>query len=156
MENKKDKTAQAAMEYLITYGWAILAVLIIGVALWQFGAFSPPKPPPGCSGFSEIKPIDWVAQKSTNKFILTITNEAGLKMNITGVAVNISDALCSADTTKFQLRPGERYTYQITCSQLSSQYELGEYYRAHIGINYTNPQSLISHSSRGDCWGVVE
>ena len=30
---------QGMMEYLITYGWAIMVVMIVGVVLWQLGVF---------------------------------------------------------------------------------------------------------------------
>lgn len=29
------------MEYLMTYGWAIIIVVIVGVALWRLGVFTP-------------------------------------------------------------------------------------------------------------------
>jgi uncharacterized protein (UPF0333 family) len=32
--------AQAAMEYLMTYGWAILIVIIVVAALWAMGVFT--------------------------------------------------------------------------------------------------------------------
>jgi hypothetical protein len=28
---------QGAMDYMMTYGWAILVVLIVGIVLWQLG-----------------------------------------------------------------------------------------------------------------------
>jgi hypothetical protein len=148
------REGQAALEYLITYGWAILGILIVGVVLWQFGAFSPPAPPPGCSGFSQIKPLDWKA--GGNQFIMTIINEAGLKLNITNINVNITDANCGFDGTDIEIRPGESHQSTITCSGLSAEYASGEYYRAHITIDYLNPQSMIPHKSAGECWGVVE
>jgi len=30
---------QRAIEYLATYGWAVLVVIIVGVVLWQMGIF---------------------------------------------------------------------------------------------------------------------
>jgi len=43
--------AQSAMEYLMTYGWAILIIAIVLAALFQLGVFNPmafaPKAPPG-------------------------------------------------------------------------------------------------------------
>ncbi|MCL5680348.1 MAG: hypothetical protein M1465_03355 [Candidatus Marsarchaeota archaeon] len=38
MENKK---AQSAMEYLMTYGWAILIIAIVLAALYSLGVFNP-------------------------------------------------------------------------------------------------------------------
>ena len=31
---------QGAMEYLMTYGWAILVVMIVGIVMWQLGIFN--------------------------------------------------------------------------------------------------------------------
>jgi len=43
--------AQSAMEYLMTYGWAILVISVVLAALFQLGVFNPmtfaPKAPPG-------------------------------------------------------------------------------------------------------------
>jgi len=30
---------QSAIEYLVTYGWVILVVIIIGIVLWHLGVF---------------------------------------------------------------------------------------------------------------------
>ena len=30
---------QGAIEYLVTYGWTILVVIIIGIILWHLGVF---------------------------------------------------------------------------------------------------------------------
>ena len=39
----KGKKSQAAMEFLMTYGWAILVVLVAICALAYFGVLSPDK-----------------------------------------------------------------------------------------------------------------
>jgi hypothetical protein len=36
-----NKKAQAAMEFLTTYGWMFLLIIVIMGGLWQFGVFSP-------------------------------------------------------------------------------------------------------------------
>ena len=45
-----NKRAQSAMEYLMTYGWAILVVLIALGALFYLGVFSPSVPNTGAIG----------------------------------------------------------------------------------------------------------
>lgn len=35
------KKSQAALEYLVEYGWAILAILFIAAVLWYLGVFDP-------------------------------------------------------------------------------------------------------------------
>ena len=42
---KKTKKAQASMEFLMTYGWAILVIVLLVGALAYFGILTPPKPP---------------------------------------------------------------------------------------------------------------
>ncbi|MBI5177104.1 hypothetical protein HY995_03385 [Candidatus Micrarchaeota archaeon] len=32
---------QSALEYLVTYGWAFVAMVIISISLWYTGAFDP-------------------------------------------------------------------------------------------------------------------
>ena len=48
---KASAKAQSAMEYLMTYGWAILIIAVVLAALFQLGLFNPmtfaPKAPPG-------------------------------------------------------------------------------------------------------------
>jgi len=34
---------QTALEYLITYGWAILVILVVLAVLWYYGVFNPNK-----------------------------------------------------------------------------------------------------------------
>jgi hypothetical protein len=49
---------QGAMEYLMTYGWAILVVMVVGVAMWQLGIFNMGGgSAPTAKGFSVMKPI---------------------------------------------------------------------------------------------------
>ena len=39
-----NKKGQAALEYLMTYGWAILAVVVVLAVLWYLGIFTPKAP----------------------------------------------------------------------------------------------------------------
>jgi len=48
------------MEYLMTYGWAILIVIIVVAALWAFGVFQIPSAPVPCSPcFSYFAYVDY-------------------------------------------------------------------------------------------------
>jgi|GEM_PF-916543 len=53
-----DRKGQGAMEYLTTYGWAILVVIVIGIAFWRLGIFEiGSSQPPTSTGFTTIKPL---------------------------------------------------------------------------------------------------
>ncbi len=49
-----NKKAQAAMEFLTTYGWAILILIIVVAALVGLGVFKSPGTPPVCTATAPI------------------------------------------------------------------------------------------------------
>ena len=57
-----NKKSQSAMEYLMTYGWAILVVLIALGALFYLGVFSPKTPNTG----TVSAPFTYIDSKLTN------------------------------------------------------------------------------------------
>ncbi len=66
------------MEYLMTYGWAILVVMIVGVVMWQLGIFNMGSTSLTFSGFSKIKPqLAGTALDSTGAANIIFTNGAG-------------------------------------------------------------------------------
>jgi len=157
MDSKK---GQSAVEYMTTYGWAVLLILIVGMVLWQMGAFTPPSTPPGCRGFSSITVLDHSASGTDNMVYLVITNEAGTRLQVSanGVETSIADVSCDAVPSSGidPFRPGQGVKLNVSCATLSNNYAAGEYYRVHINITYTNPSSGMSHKSAGVCWGSVE
>ncbi|MCX8166974.1 MAG: hypothetical protein N3E37_03935 [Candidatus Micrarchaeota archaeon] len=56
-ENRKMK-AQGAFEYMVSYGWAILIVIVLGILLFSLGVFNPTQTPTA-SGFTYLKPVSW-------------------------------------------------------------------------------------------------
>ena len=86
------KKGQAAMEFLMTYGWAILVVLAAVAALAYFGVLSPDRfLPEQCTLPSGVACLDFtVTGNSSNPtFNLIIQNSAGFDMG--SVAVNLSN-----------------------------------------------------------------
>ncbi|MFH1978460.1 MAG: hypothetical protein ABIJ92_03985 [Candidatus Aenigmatarchaeota archaeon] len=82
----KHLKAQAAMEYLMTYGWAILIVVIVAAALFALGLFNPgtftQSTSTGFQGFN-IQAGGWQMNSTQVTFILT--NGVGANINITGI-----------------------------------------------------------------------
>ena len=144
---------------MTTYGWAILLIMMVGVVLWQMGAFSPPSPPPGCRGFSQVTVLDHSASYDDDMLYVVITNEAGTRLQISagGISARIADASCDPEPGSAidPFRPGQSVKINVSCT-IPGNYARGEYYRAHINITYTNPQSGSTHRSAGECWGSIE
>lgn len=152
---------QTALEYMVTYSWAILVVLIVAVALWQMGIFSGPSVVPGCGGFSLITPLD--SKLSGSALQVIISNEAGARLQINSISADIEGVSCSCDDVKGYascaafyadtFRPGRSANMNLSCTQ---SFTAREYYRANIIIDYNNTVSGVGHRSSGDCWGLVE
>ncbi len=83
------KRAQAAMEFLMTYGWAILVVLIVIAALAYLGVLNPQAlVPEKCT----ITPLNCLGATTTSdgNIVFTITNSLGGNIRIK--AINFTTA----------------------------------------------------------------
>ena len=87
------RKGQAAMEFLMTYGWAILVVLAAIGALAYFGVLSPDRflpdkctatPPFTCTQFK-------VQQTGTPQVQLFLQNSAGVDMSAVNVSLTCND-----------------------------------------------------------------
>ena len=88
---KSSRRAQAAMEFLMTYGWAILVVLIVIGALACFGVLSPSTIlPEKCTFPVSVTCADFSVGSTT--ITLSLVNGAGRDMNIGNVSAT-SEAL---------------------------------------------------------------
>lgn len=64
---RSSKRGQSALEYLVTYGWAILAIVIVAAVLWYLGIFNPGKwsGQKQCSGFPSMTCLDFSMPSGT-------------------------------------------------------------------------------------------
>ena len=97
--NRFDKKSQAAMEFLMTYGWAILIVLIVLVALFLFGVFDPGSSKNKCesSDITRIFCDDVILTDGTSLFKIKLSSSPGLN-SITYVkasAIMINNGNCA-------------------------------------------------------------
>lgn len=96
----KNHKAQAALEYLVTYGWAFLVILAAIAALSYFGVLSPKNyMPEKCDFGQQLNCVDQYVDTSgavvlrfKNDFgaNITITNAYGDYVNSSSSIVNIS------------------------------------------------------------------
>lgn len=105
--------AQTAMEYLMTYGWAILIVIIVGAALYALGIFNPAtytqSTATGFQGF-QIPAGGWQYVGTTGVLTLQIKNMAAANIEITNVTATYAGDLegaYQAGATSGTFAPGE-------------------------------------------------
>ncbi len=148
------KKAQAAMEYLMTYGWAILIVIIVAAALIALGIFNPATGHTAV-GFQELGlPNDW-AMASDGSFQIQIQNQL-----LTGTATHVnvtaeektSGTACTGSTTPsdVSLTQGSSQTFTIDCSNLGLA--SGDTYSIKVMIDYT---TTLAHTDSGTVSGTV-
>ena len=144
------KKSQAAMEFLMTYGWAILVVLVAIGALAYFGVLSPDKfLPAKCQLPAGIACVDHRA--TTSNVVIVLQN--GMGFDASGVTVKIGGA-CSAIATPVgdnRLNNGEKETYTAPCNLTS-----GSKLSTSIGVEYTNADTSLSHVTNGTITTRVE
>lgn len=138
MNNKK---GQAAMEFLMTYGWAILAAVIVIAVLAYFGVFSPSTYVPNQCVISAPFGCNAGVASSTAGVTLEIRNGAGEALNITSVTV----AGCTGTVTGLGTAAADSLTtVNIACTPTQ-----GSKFKGDITVNYKKAGSALELSSSG-------
>jgi MFS family permease len=142
--------------YLWTY-IGIVILLIAGFAAIAVFLYEPwtvqlPEGGPGCTGFSQVKPIDWKAS-SDGQLHLNLMNDAGLKIRLNNISVSVFGKSCSDNIADREMRAGEFVVVNVTDCNFPA---VGEYYKTDITISYASIASGIDHNSVGECHGTVE
>jgi len=143
-----EKKAQAAMEFLTTYGWAILILIIVVVALANLGVFRAPTTPNTCSVGAPFACADIIVH--TDASDRTTTTQS----NITIIANNVASATfgtlegiggtCTAiDTSRTPFNGNGPMQIILVCpAGNAGQRETGQF-----DITYTLVGSSTSHTT---------
>lgn len=163
MKNK----GQAAMEFLMTYGWAILVVLLAIGALAYFGVLSPQNLLPERTTFTAPIPNldNAVVSASTNSVEIAFKNNKGVAITLplTGTLETETGTTCVleavdpitgtydgnpivADTTS--IPNGGTFLLTWNCVDLATAPETGSSFKANLMFQYTNEGTgqTISHT----------
>lgn len=142
------KKGQAAMEFLMTYGWAILAAIIAIGVLAYFGVFSPGQ---YVTGSAIVNPPFYAnawAVSETGGVTVELRNNGGETYNITAVDITVnspSGATCTGITPGTDLDAGALQQFTLSCSGISE----GDSFKGDITIQYTKEGSGVTLSSTG-------
>ena len=141
------KKGQAAMEFLMTYGWAILVVIVAIAALAYFGVRNPGRYlPESCNlgpGFScnfKITPSD-----------ITVLVQNGAGFDLANFYMNISNCGSTILTPLASFNEGTNQTFIIPCVTGTP----GQRFKQDISIAYTD-ESNFARVKSGQIIGKVE
>ncbi len=136
------RRGQAAMEFLITYGWAILAAIVAIGALSYFGAFNN-------SQTIQVQPIispPFTAQQTynalTGEIVIELTNSGPISVTVRGLRISREGRVVCLTTANENINPGERQSISIPgCLNLKGN--------ENIQINYLWASSQTPQTATG-------
>ncbi len=82
------RKGQSAMEYLMTYGWAILIVIIVGGVIWYYASQATSSGTAIKGGFSSVDVDSPWSLDAAGTLSLKAINKVGKDVNITAIYVN--------------------------------------------------------------------
>jgi len=149
--------AQAAMEYLMTYGWAVLVVMIVGIVMWQLGIFNIGTTTITASGFSRIKPqLAGTGMKSDGRFDAIFMNGAGTTIELRGGVVTTDTGTCAINGPVTVISAGDNF--KLTGAGCIAGKKVGDVYQAKVYLTYSLNIGGIgtTHTEYGVIRGPVE
>lgn len=114
--------SQAALEFLTTYGWAFLIILVMIGALAYFGILNPSKILPNRCNFGvEFQCLDYQISATGGAFKLKLKNNVGEPINVDAGKITLSTESatpysCSASPAYAGWKSGEIKDIPFTCS----------------------------------------
>ncbi|MFH1054845.1 MAG: hypothetical protein V1744_01990 [Candidatus Altiarchaeota archaeon] len=154
---------QGAMEYLMTYGWAILVVMIVGIVMWQLGIFNMGGTTVTATGFAKIKPqLAGTGLGHSGDFVGVFTNGVGTMIILSDTSAALTmyqdggTGTCQAYTiTPKTVSAGQNF--QVTASGCYSG-SAGDVYNLQVSLPYTVSIGSVStdHTESGAIRGPME
>lgn len=156
-----NKKGQAAMEFLMTYGWAILVVLAAIGALAYFGVLSPSNFVPNkCTGQGYTCADFSMTAGTPGTVTLYLTNNLGFSTN--NVTFSLTDqngneccasgAACDTDAT---FNNGEVVGAGSGLAFAGCDLVSGARFQGSLVVTYTNANTGVEHTTTGDVSGKV-
>lgn len=142
---------QGAIEYLMTYGWALLVIIVIGAALFFLGVLNPSSYTQSrCSGFQYLTFKD---QKVTpTSYSLNLQN-GGRDIAITTMTVlDGSSTVSTATQAPASTSAGAEFVVNAT---LSTTKKAGDSFSYSVAIAYNVVGGISGNTDRGTCTGKV-
>ncbi|MFC1753260.1 hypothetical protein ACFL96_07690 [Thermoproteota archaeon] len=152
--NRRNKKAQAAMEFIMTYGWALMAIIVIFGALYYFGVRDAERlTPDQCVFLSGLNCLDMNVGETDNvTFPTTISfvvrNEFGFDISNISIWINgTCDSVMNStgEIAKTALLNKEHTTYGFGCTEDLIGVDINE----KISFDFTNTQTGNTHRKVG-------
>jgi hypothetical protein len=152
----RTKRGQAAIEFLVTYGWAIMAAILVIGALSYFGMTNPATSlPDKCIFSNAFECYDY--KLNTTTLSLQLINTQGESVyGVPNISASISDGVaCIVAGNTAILEPEGKMN--ITCNNLpDAPYDTKEKIKLKIIVNYSITPLGYTHVSLGELYTTVQ
>ncbi len=156
-----DKLSQSSLEYMMTYGWAILIIVIVAALLYSFGIFSPSNSLQSSyiTGFNPFISGGTSTSCASNGFVVNLVNIAGHTVVIKNATINYSSGMSVENVYASSVSPSEVQNNQpfivvfknVTCPSAGSNYN------SHINIiySYNSSSTRLNSTATGSVGGTA-
>lgn len=146
---------QEALDFLMTYGWAIALVVIIAGVLFALGVFDVSNfLGSKASGFSGVAVAGW-SLDSAGMLSLKLTNEAGQSIRIDSISITVDQNSTELASGLPAISSGESSDVLNTSSSALGARASNSGYNAKVVIAYTDLSSGFQYTSKGTLTGKV-
>ena len=150
------RKGQAALEFLTTYGWAFLVILIMIGALAYFGVLNPSGLLPARCTFSpEISCIEHEVVASTAILKFRVRNNVGAMADFNFSAEEIStgrNVTCGAVYTNIQAGR----IMEVTCNFAAPAFPAGDKIKFEVDANFRKSGGLYWVPVKGEIYGEAK
>lgn len=145
------RKGQGAMEYLMTYGWALLVIVVVGAALFALGVLNPSTyTQKRCQGFQYFTYQDQKAEANT--FTISLVNGP---QSITITDLNVSGTL----VTDLKASAGSLTPSGGSAVTIGGNVTVGtsgdSYSNLAVSIEYNVTGGIQGNVDRGTCSGTI-
>jgi hypothetical protein len=146
---------QAALDFLMTYGWAIALVVIIAAMLFAMGLFDVSNfVGSKAAGFSGVAVKGWKLD-TAGQMSLKLTNQVGQPITINAVTVTVGTASANALGSPANVSVGADTSTLNTSATAFGTQAAGSGYTAKVTITYTDLNAGFNYTTSGTLTGKV-
>jgi hypothetical protein len=150
-----DYRGQSALEYLMTYGWALVVILVVIAALFALGILSPATYQGAtCRGFGKIAYFDHVYD-SNGDFLIQLGNGSGRTITTGsatfGIDYDQDGTWDGSVATAATWQGSSNYLFQLASG--SGAVTAGDNYISDVNIVYT-PSGRLQQVETATCSGA--
>ncbi|MFP3215414.1 MAG: hypothetical protein RXR32_02610 [Candidatus Micrarchaeota archaeon] len=148
------RKAQSAMEYLMTYGWAILIIGIALAAMFQMGLFNPSKYVMSTCTLPSGLTCGSFFLYPNGTLSVSIGNSLQDPINVTAIGCTSNQTTANMQTpynppsNQIYIPIGGSHTFSVNCNGASGLAP-GQLYTGYLVINYTDDVTLFPQTIFG-------